>query len=182
QGAFSYHNVDPQNIRNILDYGGGAMWDIGCYPVHTSRFVLDEEPVRVVALMDFDKEFGSDTVSSVILQFPSSQLVFSVGTQLVAYQRMHFVGDKKRLEIKIPFNPPNDRRTQVQIDAGDLLLEDVEQLTFEIADQYGLQAAAFTKAIRENSEVPVSLENALANTKVLEAIFKSAEEGCWVDV
>ena len=182
QGAFSYHNVDPQNIRNIADYGGGAMWDIGCYPVHTSRFVLGEEPVRAVALMDFDKEFGSDTVSSVILQFPSTQVVFSVGTQLVPFQRMHFVGDKKRLEIKIPFNAPNDRQTLVQIDAGDILQENIEQLTFPIADQYGLQAAAFTKAIIEDAEVPVSLENALANTKALEAIFKSAKEGRWVDV
>lgn len=182
QGAFSYYNVDPQNIRNIKDYGGGAMWDIGCYPVHTSRFVLGEEPLRVVALMDFDNDFGADSLSSVILQFPSSQVVFSVGTQLVPYQRMHFVGEKKRLEVRVPFNAPKDRETQLQIDAGDIFHENTEQITFEIADQYALQAAAFTKAVREDAPVPVSLENALANTRVLEALFKSAREGRWVDV
>lgn len=182
QGFFSYYNADPKNIRNIKDFGGGAMWDIGCYPVHTSRFVLGEEPIRVVALMEFDKDFGSDILSSVILQFPSSQVIFSVGTQLVAYQRMHFLGEKQRLEIKIPFNAPKDTQTHLQIDAGGIVPENAEQITFEIADQYTLQATAFSKAIRENVPVPVSLENALANTKVLEAIFKSAKEGRWIDV
>lgn len=182
QGAFSYHNIDPQNIRNIEAYGGGAMWDIGCYPVHTSRFVLGEEPLRVVALMDFDENFGSDILSSVIMQFPSTQVIFSVGTQLVPYQRMHFLGDKKRLEVKIPFNAPKDRQTQVQMDAGDLFQEKIEQLSFEIVDQYALQGEAFTRAVLEDLHVPVSLENAMANAKVMEAIFQSAKEGRWVDV
>lgn len=182
QGAFSYHNIDPQNIRNIAAYGGGAMLDIGCYPVHTSRFVLGEEPLRVVALMDIDKNFGSDILSSVIMQFPSTQVIFSVGTQLVPYQRMHFLGDKKRLEVKIPFNAPKDRQTQVQMDAGDLFQENIEQLSFEIADQYALQGEAFTKAVLEDVPAPVSLENAMANAKVMEAIFQSANEGRWVDV
>ena len=182
QGAFSYHNIDPQNIRNIEAYGGGAMWDIGCYPVHTSRFVLGEEPLRVVALMEFDKNFGSDILSSVIMQFQSTQVIFSVGTQLVPYQRMHFLGDKKRLEVKIPFNAPKDRQTQVQMDAGDLFQEKIEQLSFEIVDQYALQGEAFTRAVLEDLHVPVSLENAMANAKVMEAIFQSAKEGRWVDV
>lgn len=182
QGGFSYFNNDPDNIRNIEAYGGGAMWDIGCYPVETARFVLGEEPTRVVALMEFDNEFGSDILSSVMMQFPSSQGVFNVSTQLVPYQRMHFFGDKKRLEVNIPFNAPKDRITKITIDSGDIFQEKVETLTFDLCDQYTLQADAFTKAIKEDSQVPVTLENSLANTKVLEAIFKSAKEGRWVNV
>lgn len=182
QGCFSYYNVDPTNIRNIADYGGGAMWDIGCYPVMTSRFVLEEEPISVMALMEKDAHFGSDRLSSVIMQFPSAQAIFSVSTQLINYQRMNFLGDKKRLEVVIPFNAPKDIPCQLLIDSGDILQKNIEKITVATGDQYTLQADAFTKAVRENIEVPVSLEEAWANTKVLEAIFESAKTGKWITV
>lgn len=182
QGCFSYYNIDPANIRNIEAYGGGAMWDIGCYPVMTSRFVLGEEPLKVMALMEKDEGFGSDKLSSVIMQFPSAQVVFSVSTQLINYQRMNFLGDKKRLEIVIPFNAPKDSACQLLIDSGDILQKNLEKIAVDAGDQYTLQADAFTKAVRENLDVPVSLEEALGNTKTLEAIFKSAQTGEWTAV
>ncbi|WP_114782788.1 Gfo/Idh/MocA family protein [Botryobacter ruber] len=182
QGAFSYFNVIPENIRNIEAYGGGAMWDIGCYPVTTTRFVLGEEPLRVMSLMQKDPAFGTDTLSSVIMQFPSGQAVFSVSTQLAPYQRMTFFGEKKQLEVQIPFNAPIDMACEIKINPGDILQQQVETLQFEVCDQYQLQAEAFTQAVLNNTEVPVTLEDALANTKVLEAIFQSAREGGWVEV
>jgi predicted dehydrogenase len=181
-GFFSYHNVKPENIRNKPEHGGGAIWDIGCYPVFTSRFVLGEEPVRVVASLEYDKEFGTDKLASVILEFPSAKMVFSASTQLVPYQRMNFYGEKKELEVRIPFNAPPDRPCEIRIDAGDVFNESFETLAFDTCNQYRLQAEAFTKAIVEDTEVPVSLENAKANAKVLEAIFLSAKEGRWVDM
>lgn len=180
QGCFSYFNNDPDNIRNIEAYGGGAMWDIGCYPVMTSRFVLREEPLKVMALMEFDDAFDTDILSSVIIQFPSAQAVFSVGTQIVRYQRMHFFGEGKRLEVMVPFNAPNDKSCHLIIDEGDIFQENVEKISIHLCDQYAIQAEAFTKAIKENIKEPVSLEEALANTLVLEAIFKSAKEGRWI--
>lgn len=180
QGAFSYYNADPENIRNIQEYGGGAVWDIGCYPVFTSRFVLGEEPQKLVSLVEFDKKLGTDMLVSVILKFPSVQAVFSVSTQMVPYQRMRFFGDEKELEIKIPFNAPKDRPCEIKINAGDM--EKVEELSFQICDQYRIQAEEFCKAVRGEREVPVPLENSLANTKILEAIYQSAREGKWVEI
>jgi predicted dehydrogenase len=182
QGTFSYFNTNPDNIRNIDAYGGGAIWDIGCYPVTTSRFVLGEEPKKIVAMIEFDKEFGTDVLSSFILHFPSAHAVFAVSTQIVPYQRMHFFGEEKELEIKIPFNAPKDRSCIIQINPGDIYEEKLENIRFEICDQYRIQADAFSKAVINNSEVPVPLEDALANTKVLEALFTSAKEGRWVDI
>src|SRR5712691_6481177 len=49
-GAFSYFNRDPENVRNIAECGGGAMMDIGCYPITTSRFIFGEEPTSVASL------------------------------------------------------------------------------------------------------------------------------------
>lgn len=182
QGYFNYYNVDPQNIRNIDMYGGGAMWDIGCYPVMTARFVLGEEPTKVVALMEKDGEFGTDALSSVIMRFPSAQVVFSVSTQLSNSQRMIFIGDKQNMEIKIPFNAPNDQATQLIINSGNILQDNNEEIYFDICDQYALQAEAFVRSIKNKTEAPVSLEEAWSNTRVLEAIFESAATGRWVEV
>lgn len=182
QGFFSYFNAKPENIRNIADFGGGAIWDIGCYPVNTARFVLEEEPQKVVSLIEYDAGFGTDKLVSVLMQFPSAQLNFSVSTQLVPHQRMRFFGEKQELEVKIPFNAPKDRASELRIHTGDLNQENVETLSFDEVDQYRLMTEAFSKAVTDDTEVPVSLEDSLANTRVLEAIFQSAREGRWVDI
>lgn len=180
QGFFSYFKTDPTNIRNILEYGGGALWDIGCYTVHTSRYVFGEEPTRVVASMDTDPKMHIDRLSSVIMEFPSGQCVFTVSTQLVPHQKMIFFGEKKKLEIEIPFNAPNDRETHIFMDDGDLFQTNRQQLSFDICDQYTLQGEMFSNAILKNEDVPVSLEDSYSNTVVLEAIFKSAQNNSWV--
>lgn len=179
-GFFSYHNIDPNNIRNKTEHGGGGIWDIGCYPVFTSRMVLGEEPKRLVASLEYDADFGTDKIASVIMEFPSTRVVFSVSTQLVPYQRMHFFGREKDLEVRIPFNAPPDRPCEIKIGSGNLLGEDTGTLTFDVCNQYTLQAEDFTRAVVENSDVPVPLENTLANTRILEAIFLSAKEDRWV--
>ena len=181
-GFFSYYNVKPENIRNKPEHGGGAIWDIGCYPVFTSRMVLGEEPRRLVASMEFDPTFGTDKLASVIMEFPSARAVFSVSTQLVPYQRMQFFGDQKELEIRIPFNAPPDRPCEIRISPGDIFRENFENIRFNTSNQYRIQAEAFTKAVVEDSEVPVTLEDAKANAKVLEAIFHSARQERWVDL
>ncbi len=180
QGFFSYYKTDPTNIRNIFEYGGGAMWDIGCYPVHTSRFVFREEPTRVIALIDRDPEMKIDRQVSVIMDFPSGQSTFTVSTQLVPHQKMMFFGEKKKLELEIPFNAPNDRKTRIFIDDGDLLQANRKEIKFDICDQYAIQGAEFSDAILHHREVPVTLENAYHNTAIIEAIFKSAELSTWI--
>lgn len=182
QGAFSFYNNDPENIRNNPEYGGGAVWDIGCYPVTTSRFVLGEEPQKLVSQIAYDPDFGTDVLVSVIMQFPSAQVSFSVSTQLVPHQRMRFFGDKKELEIMIPFNAPADRGCRLKILSGDIFQEKAENVVVEECNQYSIMAEAFSKAVKENTKVPVSLEDGLANTRVLEAIFLSAREGRWVEL
>ncbi len=92
------------------------------------------------------------------------------------------MGERKELEIQIPFNAPKDRECVIRINPGDMFLEQLSQLTFPLCDQYRIQADAFTAAVRDNTEVPVPLEDSLANTRVLKAIFKSSETGGWVEV
>lgn len=180
QGMFSYHNTDPQNIRNIPELGGGGMWDIGCYCVTMSRFVFGEEPLRVVALMEFDPDMKTDRLGSVLMEFPSGQSQFAVSTQLVPHQRMHMYGTRGHLEVLIPWNAPNDRPCRIMLDEGDKFMEQVTVREFPVADQYTLMGDAFSKAVTGGTEVPVPLEDSLRNTRVLSAIFESAERGGWV--
>lgn len=179
QGFFSYFNLDAQNIRNIKEYGGGSLWDIGCYTIHTSRYAFGENPKRVMATIDYDKEFGTDVLVTAMMEFPSGQASFHVSTQLVSHQRMSFYGDKKRLDIEIPFNAPNDKPCRAFINES--TFSGVKEIKIEhpVCDQYQVQGDAFSKAILENTEVPVPLEDSLGNVATIEAMFRSAETGKW---
>ncbi|MGA2096210.1 MAG: Gfo/Idh/MocA family oxidoreductase [Candidatus Acidiferrum sp.] len=179
-GFFSYFNRDAGNIRNVLDWGGGGLMDIGCYPVNTSRFIFGEEPSRVIGLVERDPEFKTDRLVSAILDFPSGQAIFTCSMQLVPYQRMQFLGTKGRIEIEIPFNAPNDRPCRIHIDdGGDIFGSGITTESMTACDQYMLQGDAFSRAIRGHGDVPVPLEDAIQNMSVIEAIFRSAETGRW---
>ncbi|MGB2592694.1 MAG: Gfo/Idh/MocA family oxidoreductase [Candidatus Acidiferrum sp.] len=179
-GVFSYFNRDAANIRNVADWGGGAMYDIGCYPINTSRFVYGEEPSRVMGLVERDPDFQTDRLASVILDFPSGQAIFTCSTQLVAYQRMQFLGTKARIEIEIAFNAPNDRPCRIFVDDGrDVFGGGVSVETFPTCDQYTVQGDVFSRAIRGDGDVPVSVEDAIGNMAVIDAVFRSAKTGRW---
>jgi predicted dehydrogenase len=179
-GFFSYFNRDPANIRNVAEWGGGGLMDIGCYPITTSRFVFREEPLRVMGLIERDPEMKIDRLTSAILEFPSGQSIFTCSTQLSPYQRMQFFGTQGRIEVEIPFNAPNDRPCRILVDnSGDLFGGGVTTVEFATCDQYTIQGDVFSRAIREGGEVPVPVEDAIKNMSVIDAIFRSAESGKW---
>jgi predicted dehydrogenase len=178
QGFFSYFNINPQNIRNIPETGGGALMDIGCYPINISRFLFGEEPVRVLSAVERDPEMKTDRLTSAILDFPSGQSIFTCSTQLVPYQRINVFGTKGRIEVEIPFNAPPDKPTRILIDDGrDIFGSGITTETFPICDQYTIQGDAFSRAILEDIAVPVPLEDAIKNMAVIEAVFRSAASG-----
>jgi predicted dehydrogenase len=182
-GAFSYFNRDAANVRNVPEWGGGGMLDIGCYPIVTSRFIFGEEPTRVSGLIERDPDFKTDRLASAILDFPSGHATFVCSTQMVPYQRMQFLGTKGRIEIEIPFNAPPDRETRIFIDDGkDVFGSGITIETLPICDQYTIQGDAFSRAIREGGEVPSPLEDAIKNMTVIEATFRSAQSGRWEQV
>jgi predicted dehydrogenase len=154
--------------------------DIGCYLVQASRYAFAQEPRRVVGCIDRDPKMRTDRLTSAILDFPNGQAIFTCSTQLVPYQRVQFLGTKGRIEIEIPFNAPPDRPTRLFIDDGsDLFGGGITTETFPVCDQYTLQGDAFSRAVLENTEVPVPLEEAIKNMAVIEAISNSANSGNW---
>jgi predicted dehydrogenase len=180
---FSYYNVDPANIRNQVESGGGALYDIGCYCIQAARVGFGRLPSRVVGLIERDPVMQTDRLTSALMDFENGHAVFTCSTQSVGYQRVHFVGTKGRIEMEIPFNAPRDRPTRIFIDeTGDIFGSGIVTEEFPTADQYTMQGDAFSRAILEGGEVPVPLEDAIANMKVIEAVFKSVESGAWEPV
>ena len=173
-GFFSYFNSDPENIRNQLALGGGALMDIGCYPINISRFIFEAEPRRVLGMIERDPVSGTDTLTSAMLDFPRGHATFTCSTRLAPYQRMIFHGTEGRIEVLIPFNAPNDRPTQILVDD--------EVMEIPTCDQYEIQGSLFSQAIRENRAQPVPLEDAIANMSVIDAVFRSARTGQWEDL
>ena len=177
---FSYFNDNPENVRNVPEYGGGGLYDIGCYPVTISRFLFEAEPVRVAGCLELDPRFGTDRLASGVMEFAGGQSIFTCSTQAVPWQRVQVVGTQGRIELEIPFNAPPDKPTRVLVDDGrDLFGGGVETVAFDVCDQYTLQGDLFSQAILEGRPVPIPLEDALAQARVIAALFRSAETGRW---
>jgi predicted dehydrogenase len=174
-GAFTYSNSDPANIRNNAAQGGGALMDIGCYPITLSRMLFGGEPRRISASIDRDPIFGTDRLTSAILEFPQGHCAFTCSTQLAPFQRMTLMGTLGRIELPIPFNAPPDRPLEVRIDSGKSLYGDsVRVELLPICDQYTIQGDLFSLAVLGRGPVPVPLEDSLGNMKVIENVFKAA--------
>ena len=179
-GQFSYDNPDPQNIRNIKEMGGGGLMDIGCYLIAFSRMVFQDEPRRVVGLLREDAETRTDVLTSALLDFREGQAAITCSTRVTPFQRVQILGTRGRIEVQIPVNAPPDRSCRILIDDGsDFFGAGAETVEFPICDQYTIQGDLFARAIRENHEPIVSLEDSIRNMAVIDAIFASAGSGLW---
>jgi predicted dehydrogenase len=178
QSFFSYHNTDPNNIRNRSEIGGGGMMDIGCYNISLSRFIFGEEPKRVLGVIEYDPNFKTDRLASGILDFGRGTATFTCSTQLAPYQRVNIFGDAGRVEIEIPFNAPPARPCRMwhETSAG------LEETAFEVCDQYTIQGDLFSLAVLNDTPVPTPLEDAVANMRVIEAVFESGRSGMWIEI
>jgi predicted dehydrogenase len=179
-GYFSYYNDDAANIRNSASYGGGALLDIGCYLLVTSRFIFGEEPRRVLGLIARDPESGVDTLTSMALEYPSGHAIGTCGTRTVPYQRVQVFGTRGRLEVEIPFNAPPDRPCRIFVDDGrDVFGGGVETIALDTCDQYTIQGDLFARAVRGEAAAAYPLEMTLQNMRLIEAVFRSAGTGQW---
>lgn len=179
-GHFSYFRRDPNDVRSNPDWGGGALMDIGCYPITMSRWLFGEEPTQVVSQLEFDPDMNIDRVGSALMRFPSGQAAFTFGGQVALHQQMKLFGTKGNITIEVPFNPPADRPTRIIVDDGrDLVRGGAEEFTFAPVNQYTIQGEHFSAAVRGAGTVAVTVPDAIANMRVIDALFRSAETSTW---
>ncbi|HNY40511.1 MAG TPA: Gfo/Idh/MocA family oxidoreductase [Bryobacteraceae bacterium] len=181
--CFSYSNLDPSNVRNVAAFGGGGMYDIGCYAVYASRLLFGEEPLRASALFDLDPACQIDRLATGLLEFPSGHAHFHVSIQLVPYQRVIAFGTKARLEIEVPFNAPKDTPCRLWVDDGSQLQGgSMVEESFPVCDQYAVQGERFARAIRGLEPQAVTLEDSLGNALAMDAVFDAARTREWVPI
>jgi predicted dehydrogenase len=179
QVFFSYMNLDPDNIRNRPDLaGGGGLMDIGCYPISLSRFIFEAEPKRVVSLVNRDPNWRIDILASAIMEFEKGHATFTCSTQLTDYQRVNIFGTKGRIELEIPFNAPEYDSTDIYYETNG----SIKTITIDTCHQYQVQGDLFSKAILENMPAPTPPEDAIANMRVIDAMFRSEKSGTWENV
>ena len=177
QSWFSYYNDDAANIRNIVEVGGGALYDIGCYSVNLSRMLFGAEPDRVEGMIVRDPLSGTDVVTSGLLRFGDGLASFTCSTRAEDDQRVDVYGTTGRISVEIPFNIPPDRPTRIFVAAGGdpPVAPDIETMTFDVADPYTVEADAFAIAVIEGRPAPVPPSDAVANLRVIEALVAAAE-------
>lgn len=180
QGAFSYYNVDPKNMRNQLDLGGGALPDIGVYPTVSTRFSTGKEPLRVQATIERDKTFGTDIYSSIRADFGDFELSFYLSTQMAARQVMVFHGEKGFIEVLSPFNAGIYDHHRIELHNQNH--SEAQVFRFPGMQQYRLEVEAFARAAQGGTDRVFTLEESVLNQKVIDAIFRAGEKEGWETV
>jgi predicted dehydrogenase len=175
--VFSYFNDDPTNIRNIADAGGGALYDIGCYPVSVSRLIFGAEPTAVSAAIVRDPEMEIDILTTAILEFDRGTSVLMCSTRMESDQRVEILGTDGRMVIEIPFNiPPAIPTRLLQVSGGNPPVDPgVTIHEFPAADPYTVQADVLSAAVRGQAPLPFPPSDAIANLEVIERIFAAAD-------
>jgi predicted dehydrogenase len=101
----------------------------------------------------------------------------------VPYQRVQICGTEKRIEVEIPFNAPLGGSTKLHTDDGKRL--DGGSTSTEVVaacDMYTLEIDAFSRAVRGDFALPYGVEDAIANMRVIDALFASEKTGAWVNL
>ena len=176
--VFSYMNTNPSNIRNNPGMGGGALYDIGCYGVSTARYIFGREPGKVLALVKRDKTFGTDVLTSAILDFGDGHAMFSMSTQMDAWQKVDIHGTGGTIRIHVPFNAYEDVPVTVTVKSG----TGVREIPCGPSDQFGAEFDAFSRVVREGGTLPISREDTIGNMRIIDALFASGETDRWQTV
>ena len=174
QTMFAYDNRDPDNIRNIAAYGGGALMDIGCYCIDLARMLFGADPIRSLGLVRIDPDFGTDVLTSGLLEFPGGRHAsFTCSTQSAGDQRVHVIGTRGHVTVELPFNVPPDRPTRLSFTTG-WPAQAPEVIEIDPADQYALQGDAFARTILDGVPLSTPPENGVANLRVIEELREDA--------
>ena len=176
QTNFSFTTLDPDDIRNKPECGGGALMDIGGYCISLARYIFEDEPKSVLGVMEKDPQFGIDRITSGILNFEGGSCNFTCSIQLPGYQRSHILGSTGRLEVEYPFGGPPDIPWRIWHHRG----SDSDEISFDVCNQYALEFDSFSLAILNDTDVFTPLSDGVNNMKIIDAIIESAETRSWV--
>ena len=161
------------NTGTGLPGEGSLLLDIGCYSVHLVRTIAGAEPRQISARMEFAANTQRDNLIRADLTFDGCYAQIFVASTMRPARRIHVLGTEGSIEVMNPIHPSPDGTSPVRLTnaAG------VSEKSFPRAPQYALQFQDFSMAVNEQRAPLVTLADALANAKALDAIRASAKAG-----
>lgn len=160
-------------IADSIEQGGGAMWDIGCYAIHSLRLFFDQMPVSVTAVSKYI-ESGADTASSGIIDFGAGKFAhFDFSFERARRCEYEVVGTKGGLKCHGVWQNPGD------IPVISWWTEDGRQTeeVLPVADHFRLEIEHFSDCVLTGKAPALSLEDAKTNCRIIVAALQSAEDG-----
>lgn len=177
EGVFSYFLDDKSNIRNRSD--GGALRDVGVYPIFVTRLISGQEPHRVMGHMRTDVAAGADTHTMAWMEFDGFEAAFYVSARADRSESLVIYGTHGRIEVPHAYNPPNTGVQQIHLFKGNAL-DTIE--TFHDIFQFAHQVEHLSAVFQGRGDPRVTLENSTANQRVLDAVRRAAQSQRWEDV
>ena len=171
KGEFTFNIDSEENVRLYPELGGGSIWDVGCYPISYTRYILGSEPEEVFGWQVNGKK-GVDEVFSGQMRFPGGELTqFDSGFRSPYRSRIEIVGSEGILLVTRPFNPG------LEVDVR--LLDGEEWKTIGMPGQelYIGEVEDLADAILEGKPPRISLEHSRNNTRTILALLSSAAAG-----
>ena len=171
RGSFSFILDRPDNVRWKPELGGGALWDVGIYPVSFCRWILGE-PDRVFAWQTLT-EGGVDAATAGVLHFSAGETAaFDCSFRHTFRTQVEVAGSEGTLTIDRPFLLRPDSR---------MILRDNQDREQEIGDPrldpYQCEVEAIAAAVLDGSPLPVPLSSSRSNVAALVALYESARLG-----
>lgn len=170
-GSYTYIATNPDNIRWAAEMGGGALWDIGCYPLSYTRTLLGVEPLEVFGSQVIGPSNVDDTFVAQ-LHFPEDVYAqFDCSFKIPYHTFMEIIGDEATLIIPKPFTPGEKEKLF-------LTREDkTEEIAVKGTVLYSGEVEDMADAILLGKPPRVSLADSRSNTAAILALFKSAKTG-----
>ena len=180
--------LDPNDIRNDPERGGGALYDLGSYAVSACSAAFGRAPGRVIGTLDRDPLFKIDRLSTALLDYGDGHASFTVGSQSgpsdwATHQQFSVLGSNGWLRCDFPY--AHGRPAPSHVYVGDHTSHGAVETTtysFEPVNQYALQIERFSRHVRGDSVPSWSIEDSLLTLRIIEAIFASARDGQWQNI
>jgi predicted dehydrogenase len=178
--GFSFMLTDADNVRWDPAMGGGALYDVGCYPISFTRFIAEAEPVAVTGQIRWHSS-GIDDLAVATMEFPGgvfAHINCSFALPLRRYYEV--VGTEGSIASNHTYNPKGDIPVELVKLGPDRIAQ--ERITLPPQNSYVLMAEDFCRAVRGEADLRYPPEDAVKNMRVIDAIFKSAREGVRVEL
>ncbi|GIO91736.1 deoxyfructose oxidoreductase [Paenibacillus lactis] len=174
RSAFTFNSsANHGNVRFRKDWGGGSIYDVGCYPINAARILLDNEPEAVTVQAFFSPEHDHvDMMASGLVEFEGAvSLTFDCGMWAAYRNPLEIVGTEGLIEVPYAYSLP-ENGANFFLTTG----EGRKEIEVPSANAYSEQGDRIAEAVLDGKPLRYTTEDAVRNMRVIDACLKSAHE------